>query len=225
MIKTIAKILVAAVAFGGFANAQTLKIGVINMQEVLLGYYKYKQAQADLNVRTDALKKDLDVRRAKVRDLAREVEDLQKLIRDESTTQEFRRMKDQEFQTKLSEAKHLERELDNLTRTRTQQIDLESKRTLRGIGEEMKVVVEDIARKDGYDLVFDKSQLLFSKDAVDFTAAVLSELNKDAPEEFKNAPPAAAPGEKKDAPEGAPGTAEPKPADEKKPAAETKPKK
>ena len=224
MIRTIAKILAATIALGGFANAQALKVGVINMQEVLLGYYKYKQAQADLNVRTDALKKDLDVRRAKVRDLAREVEDLQKIIRDESTTTEFRRMKDQEFQTKLSEAKHLERELDNLTRTRTQQIDLESKRTLRGIGEEMKVVVEDIARKDGYDLVFDKSQLLFSKDAVDFTAAVLGELNKDAPEEFKNAPPAT-PGEKKDAEPAPAGGGDSKPDPDKKPATETKPKK
>ncbi len=217
MIKTIAKLLAATVALGGVANAQTLKVGIVSMQDVLQGYYKSKQAQVDLNERRDEIKKDLDVRRTKLRDLAREVEDLQKLIRDESTTAEFRRMKAQEFENKASEARALQRDLEQLARQRERQLMLELERTFRGIRDEVKVVVDDIAKKDGYDLVFDKSAigvggspfLLFSKDAVDFTAGVLAELNKDAPEEFKNAPPAAPPPAA--GPAAAPAEGDPKP--------------
>jgi outer membrane protein len=191
----------AALVLASVAHAQTLKVGIVSMQEVLQGYYKSKQAQVDLNERRDDIKKDLDVRRAKLRDLAREVEDLQKLIRDESTTAEFRRMKAQEFENKASEARALQRDLEQLAKQKERQLMLELERTFRGIRDEVKVVVDDISKKDAYDLVFDKSAigiggspfLLFSKDAVDFTPAVLTELNKDAPEEFKNAPPVTLP--------------------------------
>lgn len=207
--KTIVKILVAAVALGGFGQAQTLKVGIVSMQDVLQGYYKSKQAQVELNQRRDDIKKDLDVRRAKLRDLMREVEDLQKLIRDESTTTEFRRLKAQELENKASEGRALQRDLEQLAKQKERQLLLELERTFRGIRDEVKVVVDQISKKDGYDLVFDKSAigiggspfLLFSKDAVDFTQSILGELNKDAPEDFKNAPetapaaPEAAPAE------------------------------
>lgn len=199
--KYITRILIALVAFGTVAQAQTLKVGIVNMQEVLQGYYKSKQAQVDLNQRRDDIKKDLDVRRTKLRDLTREVEDLQKLIRDESTTAEFRRLKMQELENKASEGRALQRDLEQLAKQKERQLMLELERTFRGIRDEVKVVVDEISKKDGYDLVFDKSAvgmggsnfLLFSKDAVDFTPAILTGLNKDAPADFKNAPPAPAP--------------------------------
>ncbi len=201
--KTIAKILAVFVALGTIGHAQTLKVGIVNMQEVLQGYYKSKQAQVDLNQRRDDIKKDLDVRRNKLKDLTREVEDLQKLIRDEGTTQEFKRLKMQELENKGSEGRALARDLEQLAKQKERQLMLELERTFRGIRDEVKVVVDEISKKDGYDLVFDKSAvgmggspfLLFSKDAVDFTPSVLTSLNKDAPAEFKNAPPAAPPAE------------------------------
>lgn len=199
--KTIVKIIAVLAFTAGMAQAQALKVGIVNMQEVLQGYYKSKQAQVELSQRRDDIKKDLDVRRAKLRDLTREAEDLQKLIRDESTTAEFRRLKMQEFENKGREANALARDLDQVAKQKERQLMLELERTFRGIRDEVKVVVDEIAKKDGYDLVFDKSAigmggtpfLLFSKDAVDFTPAILTKLNADAPAEFKNAPAAEPP--------------------------------
>ncbi|MFM7182314.1 MAG: OmpH family outer membrane protein [Verrucomicrobiales bacterium] len=197
IVKTIAILALSA----SIAQAQALKVGIVNMQDVLQGYYKSKQAQVELSQRRDDIKKDLDVRRAKLRDLTREAEDLQKLIRDESTTAEFRRLKMQEFETKGREANALARDLDQVAKQKERQLMLELERTFRGIRDEVKVVVDEISKKDGYDLVFDKSAigmggtpfLLFSKDAVDFTPSILEKLNADAPAELKNAPPAAPP--------------------------------
>ena len=199
--KTIVKTIAILAVSAGLAQAQTLKVGIVSMQDVLQGYYKAKQAQVELSQRRDDIKKDLDVRRAKLRDLTREAEDLQKLIRDESTTAEFRRLKMQEFENKGREANALARDLDQVAKQKERQLMLELERTFRGIRDEVKAVVDEISKKDGYDLVFDKSAigmggtpfLLFSKDAVDFTPAILTQLNADAPAEFKNAPPAEAP--------------------------------
>lgn len=199
--KNIVKIIAALAITAGAAQAQTLKVGIVNMQEVLMGYYKSKQAQVELSQRRDDIKKDLDVRRAKLRDLTVEADDLRKLISDESTTTEFRKLKAQEYDNKVKEANALARDLEQVARQKEKQLMLELDRTFRGIRDEVKVVIDEISKKDGYDLVFDKSAiglsqtpfLLFSKDAVDFTPAILAQMNADAPAEFKNAPPATPP--------------------------------
>ena len=60
---------------------------------------------------------------------------------------------------------------------------------MKGILEEIRKLVEEKAKLDNYDYVFDKSGLstsqvpflLYTKDATDITAALLKDLNKDAP--------------------------------------------
>ncbi len=175
----------------------SLKVGIVSMQEVISGFYKTKQAQAEINERTDEIKSELDVRQAKLRDYARELEDLTKIIQDESVRPEFRQIKIEERSIKQNEAMALERDIMQMRRQRERQVQLEVERIFRGIREEVSSAVDEIARRDGYDLVFDSSGvgmggmplLLFSKDAVNFTATVLAELNREAPEEFLDADP------------------------------------
>lgn len=62
---------------------------------------------------------------------------------------------------------------------------------MKGILEEIRKLVEEQAKTDNYDYVFDKSGLstsqvpflLYTKDATDVTAGLLKDLNKDAPPE------------------------------------------
>jgi outer membrane protein len=191
MKRTLSYITLLLLTIGTPAVAQELKVGIVNMQEVIQGFYKSRQAQVDLNARRDEIKKDLDIRRAKLQELAKELETLKMEIEDPSTTQEFKRMKSQEFEAKRNEGVALERDIQQLARQREEQLRLEMERTFRGISDEVQVVVEEIAMRDGYDLVFDSAGigmrgtpfLLYSKDAVNFTSSVLEELNKDAPEE------------------------------------------
>ena len=72
-------------------------------------------------------------------------------------------------------------------------------RMRKGLLEDIKSRVEEKAKRDNYDLVFDKSGmspsgvpfLLHSKDAVDFSTDVIGELNKNAPAEEAAPAPAA----------------------------------
>ena len=72
---------------------------------------------------------------------------------------------------------------------RERQLQEEVLRMRKAILEEIRELVEEKAKKENYDLVFDKSGLgvngvpflLHSKDAVDFSNEIIAELNKDAP--------------------------------------------
>jgi hypothetical protein len=62
---------------------------------------------------------------------------------------------------------------------------------MKGILDEIRKLVEEKAKTEDYDYVFDKSGLstsqvpffLYTKDATDITAVLLKDLNKDAPAE------------------------------------------
>jgi Skp family chaperone for outer membrane proteins len=64
---------------------------------------------------------------------------------------------------------------------------------MKGILEEIRKIVEEHAKAENYDYVFDKSGLstsqvpflLYTKDATDVTAVLLKDLNKEAPADFQ----------------------------------------
>jgi len=180
----------------------SFKIGIIDMKRVFSEYYKTKDAEKSVNDGKEAAKKQLDERNAKYRDLIGKWQESQKLINDPAISEELRAQKRKEAEELSSEAKSLEREMAEFRQRRETQLQEQVTRVRKGILDEIKVLVERKAKDANYDLVFDKSGmgvngvpfLLFSKDAVDFSQDIVTELNKDAPkEEAKPAAPAAAP--------------------------------
>lgn len=190
--KALLTLLVGAIALGP-AAAQGLKVGVVDMRAVIESYYKTKNARVDLNERQTEIQRDLELRRAKLRDLAKQLEDIKKLATDESVTPEFQRVKTEEYRQKFQEAKALEKDIEIVGAQKRGQLKAELERVFRGIRDEVTGIVNEKSRENAFDLVFDKSGigiggsplLLYSKDAIDFTSTVLDELNKDAPEDFK----------------------------------------
>jgi outer membrane protein len=185
------------------AQGSSFKIGIIDMKRVFSEYYKTKDAEKSVNDGKEAAKKQLDERNAKYRDLIGKWQESQKLINDPAISEELRAQKRKEAEELGSEAKSLEREMAEFRQRREQQLQEQVTRVRKGILDEIKVLVEKKAKDANYDLVFDKSGmgvngvpfLLFSKDAVDFSQEIVSELNKDAPKETAKAAaaPAAAP--------------------------------
>ncbi|QQL46015.1 OmpH family outer membrane protein [Sulfuriroseicoccus oceanibius] len=189
--KFIVTLVLGAMALGT-AAAQDLKLGVVDMRQVIENYYKTKQARIDLNERQTEIQRDLDLRRAKLRDLAKQLEELKKDFQSAEMKPEFRRIKQEEYEQKFQDARALEKDIEVVTNQKRRQLQAELERMFRGIRDEVQNIVQERAKADAYDLVFDKSGvglggtplMLYSKDATDFTEAVLSELNKDAPAEL-----------------------------------------
>jgi outer membrane protein len=90
---------------------------------------------------------------------------------------------------KTQEGVALDRERREFLQRRNTALNEKMVQKMRGILEEIRKLVEDRAKSDDYDYVFDKSGLstsqvpflLYTKDATDITGGLLEQLNKDAP--------------------------------------------
>ncbi len=202
-------LLLAAIGISSQAiHAQDLKIGIVDMNRVFSEYNKTRTAEKQVNEDKSLAKKQLDERAARYRELMQKWSNSQKLINDKLLNEELRRQATVEANELSSEIKSLERDMDEFRRRRETQLQEHVVGVRRGLLEEIRKKVEDRAKRDNYDIVFDKSGkspignnfLLYSEKGIDFTDDVLTELNGSAP------PPADTP-----AAPAAPATAEGKP--------------
>ena len=173
------------------ASAQEMKVGIVDMKRVFQEYFKTKDAEKKVNEDKSKAKKELDERSAKYRDLITKWNDIEKVLKDKLVNEELKAQKQKEAQEIISEARALERDMEEFRRRRESQLQEQVMRMRKGLLEDIKSHVEEKAKRDNYDLVFDKSGmspsgvpfLLHSKDAVDFSTDVITELNKNAPPE------------------------------------------
>lgn len=197
-IRTLFLTLATTLLAAGSVSAQTqMKIGIVDMKRVFQEYHKTKEAEKKVNEDKSKAKKDLDQRSGKYQELISDWEKAMKIVQDKLVNAELKQQKQTEAQKISSEAKALEREIDEFRRRREQQLQEQVMRMRKGLLDDISQQVEEKAKLDNYDLVFDKSGvspsgvkfLLHSKDAVDFSNEVLAVLNKNAPKDSTTAPP------------------------------------
>lgn len=172
------------------AKAQgNMKVGIVDMKRVFQEYYKTKDAEKKVNEDKSKAKKELDERGTKYKELIGRWNEIEKVLKDKLVNEQLKTQKQKEAQDVISEARSMEREMEEFKRKREQQLQEQVMRMRKGLLEDIKVRVEEKAKRDNFDLVFDKSGmspsgvpfLLHSKDASDFSTEVISELNKNAP--------------------------------------------
>jgi len=171
------------------ANAQDLKIATVDLQLLFKEYHRTETAQEEINIQRTRVQKENNERLARIRDLQAELEQLDKNYNDPSISASKKQQINGELRKKLEEAKALSRERQEYLQRREAAIREKMVQQMRGILEEIKKLVEERAKADNYDYVFDKSGqssaqvpfILYAKDAADITAGILTTLNKDAP--------------------------------------------
>lgn len=169
-------------------HAQDWKVGIVDMNRVFSEYYKTKDAEKSVNDDKAKAKKELDERAARYRDLMQKWTDQQKIVNDRLIAEDQRQQAQKKASAIAQEIKSLERDMDEFRRRRESQLQEQVTRMRKGLLEDIRTRVEEKARRDNYDIIFDKSGkspigvnfLLYSKDGVDFTDSVLKELNKNA---------------------------------------------
>jgi outer membrane protein len=213
----------------GFATPvkAELKIGTVDVQKVFNAYYKTKDAKAKFQEATDAYKSELDSRMEAYQKAVDTINKLNDEINKPDLSGAAKDQKSQERDSKINEAKGLEKEIGEFRQTREKQIQDQFRRVKDGIVEEIMRVVNDQVKAQNYDLVFDKSGasansglsvVLYSRDNYDFSDPVISKLNANQPP----APAASATGAEK---EKKPAAGSNTPATTTKPASDLNPKK
>ena len=172
-----------------------LKIATVDMQTLFKQYHRTNAAQKEVNVERAKIQQNNNERLETIRALENELQGLRKQLDDPSLSDKRKQELFKDFQMKTQEGVALDRERREFLQRRNTALNEKMVQKMRGIHEEIRKLVEQRAKADGYDYVFDKSGLstsqvpflLYTKDATDITAGLLGVLNKDAPA------PAAAP--------------------------------
>ncbi|MGL4399758.1 MAG: OmpH family outer membrane protein [Luteolibacter sp.] len=182
-----------AASFATMAVAQDgkLSIATVDMQELFKQYYRTNEAQKQINVERARIQKDNNERLARIRELEENLAKLRKQLDDPSLNDSKKQTLFKDWQTQQQEGIALDRERREFLQRRNQALNEKMVQRMKGILEEIRKLVEEKAKVDNFDYVFDKSGLstsqvpflLYTKDATDITAGLLKDLNKDAPAE------------------------------------------
>ena len=182
----VAAFVLGSLAFSPMAQAQgSMKIGTLDMKLVFDSYYKTKEAEGKINEARNQAKKELDERLETFNKAQADARKLNEEANKPELTEKAKAEKAKVLNEKLQALGTLQREIQEFQQTRERQLSEQSVRSRNTLLEEINVVVATKIKAAGYDLVLDKSGqslnavgvVVFSKDTMDFTADVVSEIN------------------------------------------------
>ena len=168
-----------------------LNIATVDMQELFKQYYRTNEAQKQINVERARIQKENNERLARIRELEENLGKLRKQLDDPSLNDSKKQTLFKDWQGQQQEGIALDRERREYLQRRNQALNEKMVQRMKGILEEIRKLVEEKAKVENFDYVFDKSGmstsqvpfLLYTKDATDMTAILLKDLNKGAPPE------------------------------------------
>ena len=178
-------------ALASFAHvgAQDIKVATVDMKRLLKDYYRTEEAQQELNEKQALLTKANNEKQKQIQELEEEINKLRKQFEDPSLNEAKKKEIYEQLQLKQQEGIAMSRSLKEYLDRKRRQVQEEMQRQMRGILEEISKLLEEKAKAEDYDFVYDKSGnsttqvpvLLYSKDTYDITEGLLKELNKSAP--------------------------------------------
>jgi outer membrane protein len=171
------------------SQAETNKIGIIDMQRVWDKYWKTRQAQSQVDDQTADFEKR---KKGMLEDYQKANRDYKKLIesaQDQAVSSEERDKRKNAAEKKLLEIKEIEQDANLFQRTTDEQLKMQARRMTENILRDIRDLVDAKAKAGGYTLVIDiaaKSAVgtpivLYTNGQNDMTQEVLSQLNSTAP--------------------------------------------
>ena len=182
-------ILCAALTLSWTTFARAQKVGTVDVSKVFAAYYKTKEAEGRINAARDAAKKDLEDRSAGYKQLADEINQLNKEMENPALSADAKDERKKRRAEKVARGRAMERESSGYRTSLQKQLQESSERVRSQIGEDIMMVVAAKVQSDGFDLVLNKSGqgssgmpvVTYANDKMDFTDAVIAKLNEGHP--------------------------------------------
>jgi outer membrane protein len=145
--------------------ANVAKIGIIDLQKILATSTSGKAIQAQLKSQKDKMESDLKKKGS-------EIEKISKRLERESMvmSKEMREEKEREQRIKINDFKSLQKKF----RSDLQKLEGQLMNQLQ---QDIKEVVDEIGKKQGYLLIINKYNVLYSPDSIDITDDLIKQLN------------------------------------------------
>jgi len=178
-----------AILLTASSQAETNKIGIIDMQRIFENYSKTKQAQTQVDDQTRGFEKR---KKGMLDDYQKATGEYKKLLesaQDQAISSDERDRRKSAAEKKLLEIQQIQQDANLFQRTTDEQLKMLSRRMTENILRDIRDLVDAKAKAGGYTLVIDigaKSAVgtpivLYTNGQNDMTQEVLSELNSTAP--------------------------------------------
>jgi outer membrane protein len=186
-ISTVWRAVILALCFVGAVEIRAqVKIGTVDVDRIFKDYTKTKEAEAKLNEAKNAAKKEFDERAESYKKALEEINKLAQQLDSPALNADKKTSLAKERDEKIANIKKMEREISEFRQTREQQLQQLMVRMRETLLKEVMDVVRERGHVRGLDLILDKSgastsgfsPILFSPDAMDFTAEVMTDLTK-----------------------------------------------
>lgn len=167
-------------------QAQDTKIAVVDMQLALNDYNRTKAEVEEINKFSESRNADLDKKKAALKVITDKMLALQKTAGDSSLGEEERKKAAEEFQKLAKERNANIKEIADDERKAAQELLKARQEMEAALVADIKKVMEDLAKAQSIDLIFDKSFLpkankaiiYTSGNVIDLTPAIVGILNK-----------------------------------------------
>jgi outer membrane protein len=195
--------LILSLAFAGTASAE-LKIGTVDMKKIFETYWRTKEAETKMSETRAVLKRDLDERMEKRKELQDQIEKLNDDVKKPELSKDTATKKMKERDDKIAEWQNMMRELQQYQGEKEKQLADQTLRIRNGIVEEILKVVKEKTDSENFDLVFDVSGnsinnvpvVISAKPSYDFTKDIVDKLNASRPKGSSSEAPADKPADK-----------------------------
>ena len=164
----LACLLALAFAAPSLSFAQA-KIGVVNMEEAVNNTKAGKRAQAELKRKAEKYEKELKDMQAKIKKLAKEMENAGMLLKPEAKV------------TKQREYERMVRQLQERDREARQDINLAQREAFKPILQKMRAILDEIGKKGGYALITETRAVLYAPNSANITKQVIAAYDKANP--------------------------------------------
>ena len=171
------------------AHAQKFKVATVDFNHLIINYYIYQQAIEEKNVELEDIQKEDAGRQKRIKKLEEEIKLLVTDARDPALADARRQQAMKSAQLRENDLKALLREREVFL-TDSERNLAQKMATLRAeINGEVEEAVQKYAASQDVDFVFDETGkslqevpfLIYVRNRIDLTDAVLKILNKDAP--------------------------------------------
>ena len=160
---------ICLILFSFFASSsygENFKIGVVDLQKVMLESKKGKQA-------LKTLENEFNEKRKKIESKDNELEVLKKELIEKVSVwnNEIKEKKEEEFNQKLKNYQREREEFEDEMGKKNSQIN-------QKILKEIMEILEDIARKENYTIVLEKESLIYLSPSIDITGMVIEKYDR-----------------------------------------------
>ncbi len=164
--------------------AGELKIVTVDLQRLLTEYDRAKEAGKQLKERQLSFQKELQGLQLEVRQLAGEMEELQKLSLDNALSRPERDAKKKAFEGKLVDLRAFEVRYDTVRAQREADFQAFASQTNKRVMDEVLSATRSVGERAGVNLILNASRanpaasdILYAKGLEDITEQVLASLN------------------------------------------------